>query len=311
MQRFINWVLYGTYISTLLLTLPVVPAFGWGDEGHEVVALIAKAYLSDVAESKISDLLAEDLQGFKMHDGRMTNSSFATQATWADYYKESGGHQGTAFHRTHFWHFADIELNGGSLAEACFHFPGLPAGRLASKGAPDDCVVDKINQFTAELGSENTPKDERLLALKFLLHFIGDVHQPLHVSDDNDAGGNDKNVTASGLKAGNLHHYWDTVFVLQISETPEKVADILLKRITPDQFDHWSSSNPETWANEAFALAKRKAYDGLPTPTLSHSGAGVSYHLPKEYIDDARNVVAIQLSRAGVRLATTLNSVFR
>ena len=310
MKRYTNSLMCGTYASVLLLILPV-SAFGWGDEGHEVVALIANAYLSDVAKSRISELVTEDPQVFKMHDGRMTNSSLATQATWADYYKESGGHQGTAFHRTHFWHFADIEVNGGSLAEACFHFPGLHAGKLASKGPPDDCVVDKINQFIAELVSVNTPKDEKLLALKFLLHFVGDVHQPLHVSDDNDAGGNDKNVTASGHKAGNLHHYWDTVFVLQIAETPEKASDILLKRITPAQFDQWSSSKPELWAGEAFAVAKRKAYGTLPEPTPAHSGAGVSYHLPNEYIDDATQAVEIQLSKAGVRLAATLNSVLR
>ena len=82
----------------------------------------------------------------------------------------------------------DTELAQPDLASACFDHPPLPAGVPASQGPPPACVVDKIDQFTAELSNPATGASERLLALKFLLHFVGDLHQPLHAADDHDAG---------------------------------------------------------------------------------------------------------------------------
>ncbi|WLA46706.1 MULTISPECIES: S1/P1 nuclease [Bradyrhizobium] len=76
-------------------------------------------------------------------------------------------------------------------------------------------MVDKSQQFAAELANPATDVEEQVAALKFLLHFVGDVHQPLHSSDDHDRGGNAKRVSATGLSAGNLHHFWDTEFVDQ------------------------------------------------------------------------------------------------
>jgi S1/P1 Nuclease/AefR-like transcriptional repressor, C-terminal domain len=95
------------------------------------------------------------------------------------------------------------------LASACFSHPPLPPGILASKGPPRACVVDKVDQFAAELANPAIGDSERLLALKFLLHFVGDLHQPLHAADDHDAGGTKELVTAEGFHPGNLHRYWD------------------------------------------------------------------------------------------------------
>ena len=83
----------------------------------------------------------------------------------------------------------DVELGQPDLVAACFGHPALPLGIPASKGPPQACVVDKINQFSAELGDPATAYSEQLVALKFLLHFVGDLHQPLHASDDHDSGG--------------------------------------------------------------------------------------------------------------------------
>jgi hypothetical protein len=98
------------------------------------------------------------------------------------------------YEATEEWHFVDIELDNPNLDMACFNHPAVAQGVPASKGPKDDCVVDKINQFKAELSNSATPDAEKLLALKFLLHFVGDVHQPLHSADDHDRGGNDKFV---------------------------------------------------------------------------------------------------------------------
>src|SRR5262249_19143564 len=115
--------------------------------------------------------------------------------------------------RTRNWHFINIELKDGNLAAACFGHPGLPPGTPASRGPATACVVDKIDQFAAELAAADTHTSERRLALQFLLHFVGDIHQPLHAADDHDAGGNDKLVSATGFEPGKLHGYWDLEFV--------------------------------------------------------------------------------------------------
>lgn len=69
--------------------------------------------------------------------------------------------------------------------------------------------------------------------MQFLLHFIGDLHQPLYVSDEFDRGGNDKRASAEGLRAGNLHHYWDTEFVRMLGADPAQVARTTVGAITP------------------------------------------------------------------------------
>src|SRR6516162_9675592 len=125
------------------------------------------------------------------------------------------------------WHFVDIEPVEPNLASACFGHPPLPPGVPASKGPPQACVIDKINQFAAELSSPTTSAPKQFLALKFLLHFVGDLHQPLHAADDHDAGGNKKLVSGEGVHPGNLHHYWDVEFVERLGTDPRQVAATL------------------------------------------------------------------------------------
>jgi len=200
------------------------------------------------------------------------------------------------------WHFVDIELADPDLASACFGHPPLPAGVPASEGPPQACVVDKIDQFAAELSNPATKRSEQLLALKFLLHFVGDLHQPFHASDDHDAGGNKKLIAASGLNPGNLHHYWDVEFVERLGTDPRQVTAILIGQISNPQRQEWSTGTPADWAMEAFALARRDAYGLLPEPD-DHG----TYALSPAYVEQAVRDVALQLSRAGVRLALVLS----
>jgi hypothetical protein len=115
---------------------------------------------------------------------------------------------------------------------------------------PRACVVDKIGQFGAELANPATAASERLLSLKFLLHFVGDLHQPLHAADDHDAGGNKKLATASGLHSGNLHRYWDIEFVERLGTDPRQSAASLIGQISEAQLPEWSSGTPADWAME-------------------------------------------------------------
>ena len=283
--------------ATLALNMVFsLPARAWGDEGHEVIALIAQSHLDPAALKKLRALLAADPDDLTTHD-------IAAASTWADKLRTQD--DDSARKRTRQWHFVDIELAAPDLARACFGHPPLPAGVLASNGPAHACVVDKINQFAAELASPGTPPEEQIIALKFLLHFVGDLHQPLHASDDHDRGGNDKRVSMPGIRAGNLHHCWDTVFVQQLGPNASRIAADLNRQITEIDIQTWSKGAPADWAMESFAIARQDAYGQLPQPN-----ARGTYQLPEAYISMATHDVASQLSKAGVRLAFMLNKVF-
>jgi hypothetical protein len=156
------------------------------------------------------------------------------------------------------------------------------------------------------LANPATDHEEQIVALKFLLHFVGDLHQPLHSSDDNDRGANDKRVSAPGFKAGNLHHFWDTEFVGQLETDAKSIASDLIGHISHTQTGKWQAGTPVDWAKESFQVAKDDAYGQFPEPTRRGS-----FRLTAEYITTATDDVAQQLSKAGVRLALILNKALR
>jgi hypothetical protein len=272
------------------------PSDRLGDEGHKVIALIAEHYLDPAVRAKVAGLLAADTDTLTDHD-------ISSEATWADKYRDSDRDTSKIrYEATWRWHFVDIELERPDLTSACYGHPALPPGVPASKGPPQACVVDKINQFAAELCDRATGASEQLVALKFLLHFVGDLHQPLHAADDHDAGGNKKLAAGEGTHPSNLHHYWDVEFGERLGTDPRQVAATLIERISEPQRKDWLSGTPADWAMEAFALAKRDAYGLLLPP-----GDRGTYSLSAAYTDQAEQDVALQLSRAGVRLAGVLN----
>ena len=273
------------------------PARGWGDEGHEVIGLIADHYLESAVRAKVNTILAGDLTG-------LTRSTQIDQeATWADKFRDSDRNTTKVhYNQTRNWHFVDLELEGPDLQTACFGRPALSKSTPASLGPADDCVVDKIDEFTAELTSSATSQQERLLALEFLLHFVGDIHQPLHASDDHDRGGNLKIVSAPGIASNNLHHDWDTEFVARLGGNATDVAQQLITNITDAQRAQWASGTAADWAGESFTVAKDHSYGLLPPPDGPNH-----YQLSAAYISDATIVTRQQLSKAGVRLAFLLN----
>ena len=131
---------------------------------------------------------------------------------------------------------------------------------------------------------------------------VGDLHQPLHAADDHDAGGNKKLVAAARRNPGNLHRYWDFEFVERLGVDPRQVAASLIGQITEQQRQAWSRGTPADWVLEAFALARDDAYGLLP----QSSDHGI-YTLSSAYVEQAVKDTALELSRAGVRLAFVLN----
>jgi hypothetical protein len=282
-------------VSTLFCS--ATPAYAWGDLGHEVVGLIAKNYLDPAVLTKVNSILAGDTTHLT------ATTMIDSEATWADKFRDSS----TARHNaTAQWHFVDIEIDAPNLTTACFGRPTLPSGTPASNGPAKDCVVDKIEEFNAELLNSATSATELREALQFVLHFVGDIHQPLHSSDDHDAGGNDKTVTAPGLASNSLHHYWDTEFVNKLGTSESAIAQKLIANITAAEIAQWSAGTADDWAQESFTVAQNHAYGLLPAPTSTNH-----YSLPASYVADATNVVATQLSKAGVRLAFVLNAALK
>ena len=281
--------------SVALLILPLValptPALAWGYEGHEVIADIARDLLTPAVRARVDALLAADTDTLTAHD-------MASEATWADAYR-SAGHRETAQ-----WHFVDQELDHPDLRSACFGFP--LAGGPASAGPAQDCVVDKVEEFEAELAAPATAPAERLLALKYLLHFVGDLHQPLHASDNRDRGGNCVRISLGGPRTTNLHAYWDTSGTIEpLGSDPREIATRLEAQITPAQRVAWETGDPRTWGQESYQVARTVAYT-LNSPSGCDPNAS-PISLPAGYAERAQAAAAIQLDRAGVRLALELS----
>ena len=264
-------------------------ALAWGYEGHEVVAAIARSYLTPEVRARVDRMLAADPDTLTAHD-------MLDEATWADSYRNSHKETGA-------WHFVDIELDHPDLEAACFGFPA--SGPVASQGPAHDCIVDKLAQFSQELANPATPAAERLLALKFVLHFAGDIHQPLHDSDNHDKGGNCVLLNLGGPRQINLHSYWDTVVVRELGDDPQTVAATLASRITPADKAAWEKGDSKSWAREGFDIAKAKIYIVGSKPGCTPDPSPIS--LPAGYDQTARDVVTLQLEKAGVRLAAVLN----
>lgn len=281
---------FAVLLAAASVALPP-PAFAWGFEGHEIIAYIARAELTPAVRVKVDALLASDTDTLTAHD-------MASEATWADAFR-SHGHRETAS-----WHFVDTEIDGSADQDAaCFDHP--TPDQPASAGPAQDCVVDKIEEFSAELAAPGTSAPERLLALKFLLHFVGDEHQPLHASDNHDRGGNCILHSLGGSRTQNLHAYWDTNVVQALGSDPVQVASTLRARITPVLRAQWRKGDPAAWAQEAYGVARSVGYTIGSPAECSQDPAPTA--LSTGYDARAQAAAAVQLERAGVRLGLGLN----
>jgi S1/P1 Nuclease len=207
-------------------------------------------------------------------------------STWADEIRPQHP-------ETRRWYFVSIPIHPTD---------GESSGYDASRDCPQrECVVAKIEEFERVLGDPQASERERLEALKYVVHFIGDVHQPLHASNNDDRGGNDIAVTFLGQQT-NLHAVWDSGIVGPVVKGDERAYALRIAGdITLAERQQWSAGSAVSWANESYSIAVRMIYGQLP-----HSGT-----LPDIYETEALPIVNQQLSRAGVRLAMALNTCLR
>jgi hypothetical protein len=251
-----------------VLCTPVLP--GWGPEGHEIVADIGLHYLTPAAKARLAAILQTDPESVNL----------AQLANWADQIRPKRP-------ETAPWHFVDIPLKR-KVFDASVDCKG------------DNCVVA---QLTSEIGAlKNSQTPNELETLKFLVHFMGDIHQPLHCADNKDRGGNNVHVRFLDLHM-NLHKVWDSGLLDQLVDQQQLTAD-LINQITPDDKDKWSAGTPETWAVESHTFAVKPAYALVP----ARHGRALPV-LDEDYETAADPVVAMQLQKAGVRLAMVLNQI--
>lgn len=251
------------FATILLLELVAVrPAFSWFDKGHRVVGLIAQAHLTAAARAEIEKILP-------------ANTSLADAAVWPD-------------------------LEGRSIRDFDpLHYVSIPdhaAGYDQARDCPErNCMVEALSWFSAVVGDKNAPVMTRRLALRFVAHLAGDMHQPLHAGRAADRGGVDIRV-AYRAQPTNLHYFWDKDLVELEPGNEEEIAKRLTADLTEEERRQWQAGDPTQWTNESLTLVRSYAYNTGPSGELSD-----------EYVDKARPIVRARIVQAGLRLAWLLN----
>ena len=253
-------------VVTIGLAMPV-PAFAWGKTGHRVSAQIAEAYLSDAARQQIGVILGEE--------------DLAEASTWPDFMRSSSDE---------FW---------DSTADP-FHYVTIPQGATYEQvGAPEQGdAITALAGFRETLLDNRAGLEDKQLALRFIVHVIADLHQPLHAGNGTDQGGNRYAVTFFG-RTTNLHSVWDTALVDDEKLSYTEMTRWLMRRMKPDNVAGWQQIDPAVWADESAAIR-----DGIyPDPDGDRE-------IRFDYIFEHRETVRTRLTMAGIRMAAYLNELF-
>jgi hypothetical protein len=258
--------------ATAALLVPCGSALAWGPHGHRIATRIAEARLSPEARAAVHELL---------HEG----DTLLNICTWAD----EDGH--TAVPGSAPWHYVNVPIDAPKYSD-----------RYCRRG---DCVVAKIQQFRKVLADRRAPKAERTRALLFFVHFVEDVHQPLHVGDHNDKGGNETQIQYFN-EGVNLHRLWDSTMINDASRDEREWVQRIEPLLTEATLGAWTKGTVESWADESLAEAK-KAYRDPRNPART---IATGDRLGREYAELGVPVIRLRLAQAGVRLAHELNAIF-
>lgn len=317
-------------VATITLTLALIaswvtPAWPWGCEGHETVALIAEKHLTAGARRSVTELLARMPTEQPLERSCRPNGLglMAAASTWADDVRndDRSPYRGTAQ-----WHFIDIPLRAsGDLGAYCPRHRG--------------CILSAIDEQLATLRAGGMDRGRMAVALLFVIHLIADLHQPLHCATNGDSGANCVPVAYFGIEPQlspqplaneryqpNLHAVWDRGIVRRIlrQRTPAWFANELEQRFRT-QMAEWQEGpvDLKQWAWESHQVAEQVAYGKLPVslPVETREQADdcervarrilrLHERLAHRYQDAAAPAVEMQLAKAGVRLAMVLNQLW-
>jgi len=319
------------FLGYLVLALTAAqPAFGWGCTGHQTVALIARGQLAPHARRMVDDLLSGTPidPGLHRFCAPTRLDLMAEVATWADDERDREP-------RTAGWHFLDVPIG---VARG-------PLDRFCDPSA--GCVTQAIQKQLDILKSATANRTDKVRALMFVIHLVGDLHQPLHVVTNNDRGGNCLPVAflgrqphlgdpAKGNYRPELHGIWDT-------ELPERAGNVrhgshdadvqafanALAREFSGLIPQWRREpvDLDSWAWEGHQRAAQDAYGRLPKPVTFETPAPVREcsdddrvsdrlarlheSIEPPYIKAVTPVVRKQLAKAGTRLAMLLTQLWK
>lgn len=302
---------------TSLLTLAIaLPTWAWGPQGHRLVALIAAAHLTASARGHVAELLGVDPA-----DADALADAMADASTWADEIKHVAEGSGTGN-----WHFLDLADSDGK-------------NEIAGRCPGGDCITAKLPELRQALEAgqgfhfqnhDYAPVD----VLRFIIHFMGDLHQPLHCATNADAGGNC--LHTKGFGAAELHAAWDGGLVKRLFSTGSggtsseaELARNLNKRFAARRKLYVGTTDLEVIAIESHSIGFESAYGPLLhllpgdeprafliVPVSSCKGAEDLKHLTpaidltEVYTDETFDTVSEQIAKAGYRLAALLNTAF-
>lgn len=240
----------------------------WGVTGHRTIGKIASGHLSVKAQAAVTELLGSE--------------SLADVSTYADQVRSQEQYKYTAP-----WHY--INMPSG-LNEADFKDAVLKQEK--------DNVYIALQRCKETLGDTVKSKEEKIFALKFIVHMVGDLHQPMHVSRSEDQGGNKIKVTFLG-KPGNLHGLWDSGLPEHEGLSYEQLA-AKIDHVTAKQIRNWQRDDELKWLYESYRLSEQLYVDAAKSPDFDE--AYYQAHIP---------VFEQRMEMAGIRLAGVLNAIYK
>ena len=246
--------------ATLLAAMPS-PALAWGKTGHRVTASIADHHLSGLARAHVREILGAE--------------TLADAANWPDEMKSNPDPfwQKTASP----WHYVTV----GGLAYD--HAP------------PEGDALGALNFFRNQIRDPRTSLAHRQLALRFIVHIVSDLHQPLHNGRPGDRGGNDVKVKWFGRDT-NLHAVWDSALIEETALSFTELSERLERHTRSADVIAWWTANPRDWIAESVQFRERV----YPAKT----------DLGYDYVYQHTPVMELRLKQSGIRLAAYLNALF-
>ncbi|GHG04041.1 S1/P1 nuclease [Thalassotalea marina] len=282
----------------ILLICFSAPSYSLGKQGHQLVCQLTYQLLSAEQQANVDQLLAslptKEKRRINKYNRLKANTdiTLATACTWADAIKSE-----SEYDQYKPWHYINVNRTQQNIsAQTC----------------QKDCVTQAIQFHTKQLTSSELSIEERAKALMFLGHWIGDIHQPLHVSFASDLGGNKLDIKPFVGKCKNLHWYWDQCLLYPATRQKQPLNEYwqakLRQVLTREKMQQWQNSDLFQWANESLSLVRAPATNYCQL-------AGDSCNVPAEqpivlsqsYHEKNQQILVERIAQASVRFAQTLN----
>ena len=269
-------------IVLLMCILPLSPVHAWGEYGHKTIAGISETNMSPVARTRMQALFrASTLLGTP----KCPLNNIEDASVWPDCVRRDQ----LRWNYTNAWHYQNVDI--------CKPFD------LKSACAGGNCVSAQIDRNAALLKDRTLPAHVRLEALTFLVHFVGDLHQPLHAGDRSDRGGNDVKANYGIIPGSNLHSVWDGA----LAERSISAAPALLRRYNSDEKAILGTGNSAAWSEEAWQLSRDNSYPRALDGDACGAPPAKPVTIDEADVTASRDALRLQVQRAGLRLARLLD----